>query len=116
MRWITPKRIRTAAARAIRTAQASSEKRGLDSFCVCEFVLGIVFLLQERIVAPLRVRKSARSVNASGVPNADLGRRPLQKRGKPRAGWASPAPTKARHEGGVKPSLHLGDACIGIAF
>jgi hypothetical protein len=46
MRWIRPTRIRTAAARAIRTAQASSEKRGADLVCVGELALLMVFLLR----------------------------------------------------------------------
>jgi hypothetical protein len=45
MRWITPKRIRAAAAKEIRTAQVSREMRGVGLVWVGEFVLLILLLL-----------------------------------------------------------------------
>ena len=49
MRWIRPKRIRTAAIRAIRTAQESSEMRGADLALVFAVVLLILILLHQDI-------------------------------------------------------------------
>ncbi len=48
MRWIRPRRIRMAAARAIRTAHASSEKRGADLVGACGLLLVILILLLRR--------------------------------------------------------------------
>ncbi len=74
-------------------------------------------------------RKGARSANASGVPNADLGRRPLQRQSAARGlagarfivplqdGWAWEIGTQGgeRREGGLKPPLRMriGDSLGG---
>ena len=89
MRWITPVRIRMAAARAITTAQASREKRGGDFFCVCEFVLVIVLLLRRKIClceCRMEVRPASEGGRYKGQKNQErAGRtRPLQRQEKPK--------------------------------
>jgi hypothetical protein len=87
-RWIRPTRIRTAAASAIRTAQASRERRGVDFVCVCELVLLILILLRNQFCLgawPVKERPASEGGPYEGRKTQErAGRaRPLQKQEQP---------------------------------